>query len=100
MAAQEVKIVWSKPATRHLRAAYEYWRREESENAAAGMLDRIFSTVELLEHSPEMGRPGRVSGTCELILRPLPFVLAYRVRRTRIDIVALLHGARRWPGQF
>ncbi len=95
-----MKLVWTRRATRHLQAAYEYWARERSEDAANTMLERIFSAVELLESHPEIGRRGRISGTRELVLVPLPFVLAYRVRRHSIDIVALLHGARKWPGQF
>ncbi len=95
-----MKIVWTRRATQHLHAAYEYWARENSETAADEMLDRIFSAVELLENHPEIGRRGRVSGTRELVLTPMPFLLAYRVRRARIDILALLHAARKWPGRF
>ncbi len=95
-----MRIVWTKRATNHLRSAYSYWHRAESEEAADIMLDRILSRVELLEHNPESGRRGRIAGTRELVLKPLPFVLAYRVRRTKIEIVALLHGARKWPTAF
>ena len=83
-----------------MRAAYDYWAKEKSEHAADVMLDRIFSTVELLEGNPEIGRAGRISGTRELILGRLPFLLAYRPRRTKIAILALLHGARKWPERF
>jgi toxin ParE1/3/4 len=93
-----MKIVWTARARHHLREVYEYWSREESENAADRMLDRIFSVVELLERNPEMGRYGRIATTRELVLSPLPFLLAYRVRRNKIEIIALLHGARKWPG--
>jgi len=95
-----MRIVWTRRATQHLRAAYNYWRKEKSEDAADLMLERIFSTVELLENHPEMGRPGRVPASRELALNPLPFLIAYRVPRNQIEIVALLHGARKWPGQF
>jgi len=92
-----MRIVWSRRAERHLRAAYRHWSSEKSEAAADVMLERILSTVELLEHNPELGRPGRIATSRELILKPLPFVLAYRVRRDKIEIAALLHGARKWP---
>jgi toxin ParE1/3/4 len=95
-----MKIVWTKRATRHLHASYEYWRREKSEDAADLMLDRIFSAVELLEHHPEMGRSGRIATTRELSLHPLPFLLAYRIQRNKIEIAALLHGSRKWPSAF
>ncbi len=64
------------------------------------MLDRIFTTAELLETNPEIGRRGRVATTRELMLNRLPFLLVYRLHSLEIEIVALLHGARKWPHQF
>jgi toxin ParE1/3/4 len=95
-----MKIVWTKRAEQHLRAAVRYWSREKSETAADLMLERILTTVELLENNPELGRPGRIATTRELFLKPLPFVLTYRVRRDKIEIAALIHGARKWPEQI
>ncbi|HEY1657328.1 MAG TPA: type II toxin-antitoxin system RelE/ParE family toxin [Candidatus Sulfotelmatobacter sp.] len=95
-----MKIVWTRRANRHLRSAYEYWAHEKSIDAAEMMLDRIFAAVELLPNHPEIGREGRVPGTRELVLRPAPFLIAYRVHRQRIAIIALLHGARKWPANF
>jgi len=94
-----MKLAWTMRAEHHLRAAYRYWSREKSEAAADLMLERILSTVDLLEHNPGMGRPGRLVSTRELVLNPLPFVLTYRFHRDKIEIVALLHGARKWPEQ-
>jgi toxin ParE1/3/4 len=95
--APQVKIVWTRKASRHLHAAYDFWAHESSATAADTMLDRIFSAVELLERYPAAGRRGRVPGTRELVMAPTPFLIAYRVSRGRIEILALLHGAREWP---
>jgi toxin ParE1/3/4 len=95
-----MKIVWTRRANKHLRAAYLYWAQEKSYEAADRMLERIFSAVELLEEHPQMGRIGRISGTHELVLAPTPFLIAYRSRRSKIEIVALLHRARKWPDRF
>jgi toxin ParE1/3/4 len=92
-----VKIVWTRKASRHLRAAFEYWDRESSPASSDLMLDRIFSAVELLERHPGAGRPGRIPGTRELVIVPTPFLIAYRTRKGTIGILALLHGARKWP---
>lgn len=99
MVTAQVKIVWARRAAKHLEAAYEYWSREHSVAAADKMLKRIFSAVELLQNYPDLGRPGRVRGTRELILKPLPYVLVYRIRE-RTDVIALLYGARKWPSRF
>jgi toxin ParE1/3/4 len=95
-----MKIVWTRKASRHLRAAYDYWAGERSVGAADIMLDRIFTAVELLERFPEAGRLGRIPGTRELVIVPTPSLIAYRVRRSKIEILALLHGARKWPEAF
>jgi toxin ParE1/3/4 len=95
-----VKVVWTRKASRHLRAAYDYWASESAPTAADTMLERIFSAVELVQRYPEAGRPGRVAGTRELVIVPTPFLIAYRVRRGKIEILSLLHGARKWPEAF
>ena len=95
-----MKVVWTRRASRHLRSAYDYWTGESSESAAEDMLDRIFSTVEILQRFPEAGRPGRVAGTRELVIVPTPFLVAYRIHRGTIEILSLLHGARKWPERF
>jgi toxin ParE1/3/4 len=100
MAASQVKIVWTRKARLHLRAAYDYWSHERSFPAATKMLERIFSAVELLEHHPFAGRPGRIPETRELVIVSTPFLVAYRARRGKIEILAFLHGARKWPEEF
>ena len=49
---------------------------------------------------PEMGRHGRVPGTRELVLTSQPDIVAYRIRGQTIDILAILHGAQKWPERF
>jgi len=40
---------------------------------------------------------GRVEGTRELPLPPLPFVIVYRVLPEAVEISNIIHGAQRWP---
>jgi toxin ParE1/3/4 len=58
---------------------------------------RLQQATERLALYPDRGRPGRVAGTRELIVAELPFILAYRVRRRRVEILRVLHTSRRWP---
>ncbi len=95
-----MKIVWTPRATRDLRAAYDYWAEERSPAAADAMLDIIFSAVEMLESHPAIGRIGRVAGTRELVILRTPFLIAYRLHRDSFQLLALLHGARKWPERF
>lgn len=61
------------------------------------MVERLRQAAERLARYPDSGRPGRVIGTRELIVPSLPLILPYRVRRRRIEILRVLHAARRWP---
>ena len=45
-----------------------------------------------------MGRIGRVTATRELVLRPM--IVAYKLRRGALEILAIIHGARKWPDGF
>jgi len=95
-----MRVVWTRKASRHLRAAYDYWARESSPAAADTMLERSFFAVELLERFPSAGHPGRIPNTREFVVVPTPSLVAYRTRRSKIEILALLHGARKWPEAF
>jgi plasmid stabilization system protein ParE len=44
-----------------------------------------------------MGRPGRRSGTRELVIASTPYIAIYRIKADSIQIVRLMHGAQKWP---
>ena len=72
----------------------------EDPDAAGRFNDRLLELVETtLTSQPQMGRPGRVSGTRELIVHPR-YILAYRVRGEMIELLAFRHSARLWPDRF
>jgi toxin ParE1/3/4 len=92
-------VHWTPIATAHLREAYEYVA-QDNVRAAESVLERIFSAVEMLQLYPQIGRAGRVKGTRELVIAATPFVVAYRSRRAGIEVLAVLHAARKWPEEF
>jgi toxin ParE1/3/4 len=51
----------------------------------------------LLAKNPEMGRPGRVPGTRELVVPKTPFIVPYRLVGNTVQILRIFHSARRWP---
>jgi len=97
--AEPVKLRWTALATDHLKSAHEYIA-EEAPAAADRQIDQILSAVELLTKFPRMGRGGRLEGTRELVVTGTPFLVAYRLRHDRVEILSVLHGARRWPERF
>jgi plasmid stabilization system protein ParE len=46
------------------------------------------------------GRSGRVPATRELVISNTPFIAAYAIDQDRIVILAVYHGAQRWPEIF
>lgn len=57
----------------------------------------IRQSVEPLIEHPDIGRPGRIEGTRELVLTALPYIIPYRVKSDSIEILRVLHAARKWP---
>jgi toxin ParE1/3/4 len=60
----------------------------------------VLAAVETLARFPDSGRPGRVTGTRELVVTQTPFIVAYRRRGDAIEILSVLHGRQRWPDGF
>ncbi len=61
---------------------------------------RIREAVTRLADFPHTGRTGRVEGTRELVIPRLPYIVVYLVSAEHVDVLAILHGARRWPSSF
>lgn len=94
-----MKVVWTAPALRELEAIGDYIARENP-RASARIVTRIFDRVDMLADHPESGRPGRIANTRELVVTDTPFIVPYRVRGDRIEVLSVFHGARRWPESF
>jgi toxin ParE1/3/4 len=92
-------IRWTELAIFDLEQAREYIMQTSPEKAIA-VIDRIENSLETLQDFPQMGRPGRVSGTRELVILKTPFILPYRIQADYIEILAVIHGARQWDDRF
>ncbi len=65
--------------------------------AALAMWDEIESQVERLKDFPDSGRAGRLRGTRELVAPRTPFIVVYRIAKTHVELIRVLHGAQQWP---
>ena len=93
-------IEWAGQATRQLDQAHDYIALSNNEEVAARITMQIVASVQQLAAFPMSGRPGRVSGTRELVISNTPFIAAYAIAKTRIVILVLYHGAQQWPEVF
>src|ERR1022692_4037515 len=56
----------------------------------------IYQRILSLKTPPNRGRPGHRSGTRELALTPLPYVVVYWVKAEAIEVLHIHHGAQDW----
>jgi plasmid stabilization system protein ParE len=56
----------------------------------------IYQRIRSLKISPDRGRPGHRSGTRELALTPLPYIVVYAVKAEAVEILHIHHGAQDW----
>ena len=89
-------VVWSARAVRHLGRLRAGIARDRP-GAAGDVVAAILGSIDLLAGQPGLGRAGRVPGTRELVVPGTPYLIPYRVRNDRLEIIAIFHGRQRWP---
>ncbi|MBB5518831.1 type II toxin-antitoxin system RelE/ParE family toxin [Amphiplicatus metriothermophilus] len=94
-----MRVRFTRPALADLEEAFAFIA-ERNPQAAADVIDAVEGAVAALARHPRLGRPGRVKGTRELVVAGAPFVAAYRITGETVDILAVIHAARRWPDRF
>lgn len=94
-----MKLLWLSLAVDDLQELREYIARDNPE-AARDTASRILEAVSILEKRPAIGRPGRVTCTRELIVGGTPYIIPYRARGNVVEVLRVLHAARKWPSRF
>jgi toxin ParE1/3/4 len=92
-------LEWSVFALADRNAIFDYIE-VDSPQAAITVDDCIQTSVESLMKFPEMGRPGRVEGTRELVIQRTPYIAAYLIAGNTVRILRVLHGAQQWPEEM
>jgi toxin ParE1/3/4 len=90
-----MKIVWSRRAIRHLTHVREYITKDNPK-AGQEIATRILEAVERLADYPNLGRPGHKPGIRELVVPQTPYIIPYRVRGERVELIAVFHVRQRW----
>ncbi len=94
-----MKLLWTPRALAGIDAIFAYIAAIDR-NVAERLTFEIEARVVRLADFPDMGRPGRVEGTREFVVTGTPYILPYRVRDGRVEILAALHASREWPESF
>ena len=90
-----MRLVWTRLAREDRKAIREYIAADNP--SAALDLDELLSekAARLVDH-PDIGRPGRLKGTRELVAHR-NYILIYDVAVDGVRVLRVLHAARQWP---
>ena len=91
-----IELRWTNAAASDLERIADYLFDQAPEHAAR-IVRAIYDAPAKLREFPGLGRPGRVSGTRELVLSGLPYIVVYIDAGEAVYLVRILHGAQKWP---
>ena len=94
-----MRVRWLRKALRNLDDEASFIAADSPE-AAQLVVQRVLDAVAMLPEQPGMGRPGRVAGTCELVVLKTRYIVPYRVRGQTIEILRVFHTSRRLPERW
>jgi toxin ParE1/3/4 len=90
-----MKARWSNRAMKDREEISEFIGNDNPR--AANELDSLFvNSADRLRAYPDLGRPGKLKGTRELVIRR-SYLLVYDVSGTTVRILRVLHTGLQWP---
>ena len=81
-----MQIKWLVQALKNLDQEAEYIA-SDNPKAARLVVQQIRDAVALLADNPSLGRPGRISGTRELVVNNTRYLVPYRVQENNVEIL-------------
>jgi addiction module RelE/StbE family toxin len=94
-----MRVRWTRRALRALDAITDYIAQDRP-IVAERVLAKVHESVATLADHPHLGRTGRVADTRELIVPGTSLIVPYRLVEDQIQILTVLHAARKWPAHF
>ncbi len=93
-------IKWTESAWEDLDGISDYLLGEGVPfEAVEEYVKRIFKAPEHLATLPGAGKPGRMPGTREWLVKDTPYTLIYVEHGNTVHILRVMHGSRQFPGQ-
>jgi len=94
-----MKVEWHPLAEKDLIEIVTYIAQDNPQ-AAFDVFEEIKQQITMLAEHPHLGRPGRVMNTRELVILRTPYLAPYRIMNDVVNILRIVHGARKWPKIF
>jgi toxin ParE1/3/4 len=73
------------------------YRKEHHPHYRESTTRKLYETIRELKQWPGRGRPGRETGTREILFPPTPYVAVYRVTTESIEVMRIYHAAQGRP---
>lgn len=90
------RVRWLREALRNLDEEAAHVAADDPQ-AAQRVVQRILQAVAGLAEHPDIGRPGRVPGTRELVVTRTRYLVPYRVKGDVVQVLRVFHTSRRLP---
>ncbi len=91
-----MRIRWTPAAVADLQHISDYLK-DHHPHYRQPTMRKLYKAIASLKVSPHRGRPGRESGTREILFPPLPYIAVYRVKDQAIEVLRIYHGAQGRP---
>ena len=91
-----MEIKWLNKALENLDQEAEFIASDNPE-AARSVVHQIRYAIAQLAENPSLGRPGRITGTRELVVNKTRYLVPYRVRGKWVEILRIFHTSRKLP---
>jgi len=89
-------LIWSRQAVADLEKLRRHIETHDP-SAASKVATRILEAVRQLEQFLGRGRPGRIAGTRELVVKRMPYLVVYRIGREAVHLLRIFHTRQKWP---
>lgn len=93
---EDLVIQESKLALRNLDEIATYYETKQN-GLGYRFAKYYYQQIEILIIMPNIGRPGKVFGTREVVLQEFPYLVIYRIRKKHIQILRIFHQQRCYP---
>jgi toxin ParE1/3/4 len=94
-----MRVRWLRRARQNLDEEASYIAVDDPA-AARAVVARVLGAVATLAQHPDLGRPGRVPGTRELVVPRTHYLVPYRVRGRSVEVLRVFHTSRRLPARW
>ncbi len=94
-----MQLVWTETAISDLISIRDYIERDNTQ-AAERVATSMLNAVKKLESNPQIGRQGRVVGTREIVIAKFPYIIPYRVRGQKVELLRVFHCRQEWPNDL